>query len=343
MRRGGCARQKARAAAALLWILLPGCSGLSLAELPSDSIAFVYRTSRQGRARGEQILEDEGVNKPQPMASQGILDIPEFLERITGQTRTRILAETFGRLALLDPSTGAFHRVEAVRHGARPLEWSADRQQLLFTAPYPDQLQLVIYRLDREEFLGLTHGSSPHVSGSLDAHARLVFSEMENRRGGAVARIFVTQTGGRPARPLTEGPSDFEPQWIPGGSQLIFTTVMPDGVLALAVLDADGARERRIVARGAQEPTVTRDGAWIVYSARIRDGWRLWRMRPDGTGKAPIGRGNVDERHPAVSPDGRFIAYVAVEYGRERLRVRRFDGSGDRPLFDAGDGASPVW
>jgi Tol biopolymer transport system component len=50
-----------------------------------------------------------------------------------------------------------------------------------------------------------------------------------------------------------------------------------------------------------------------------------------------------DELDPAVSPDGRFIVYVAAEEGLNRLFVRRFDGSGDRILLSNGAVASPVW
>jgi Tol biopolymer transport system component len=50
-----------------------------------------------------------------------------------------------------------------------------------------------------------------------------------------------------------------------------------------------------------------------------------------------------DELHPTVSPDGRYVAYVADDAGRRTLRIRRFDGGGDRKLLDSGDGLLPVW
>jgi Tol biopolymer transport system component len=51
----------------------------------------------------------------------------------------------------------------------------------------------------------------------------------------------------------------------------------------------------------------------------------------------------LDAVHPSVSPDGRYIVYVSEETGRQRLRVRRVDGSGDRPLLEGADGGNPVW
>jgi Tol biopolymer transport system component len=67
-------------------------------------------------------------------------------------------------------------------------------------------------------------------------------------------------------------------------------------------------------------------------------------MRPDGTARAPIGRGVREESSPAVSPDGRFVAFVAAEQAfRRQLYLRRFDGSGERILFADGDADYPVW
>jgi TolB protein len=106
--------------------------------------------------------------------------------------------------------------------------------------------------------------------------------------------------------------------------------------------DADEPSEPRVLARG-RDPVFTPDGEWVVYSAATSAGQRLWRVRPDGGGRAPLGRGLHEEVHPAVSPDGRFVAYVSQEADRDSLRVRRFDGSGDRLLLESGDGSTPAW
>ena len=66
-------------------------------------------------------------------------------------------------------------------------------------------------------------------------------------------------------------------------------------------------------------------------------------MREDGSGKTPLGVSTFEEHAPAVSPDGRFVVYMAEEDLKQRLRIRRMDGAGDRPLVLDGDGFSPVW
>ena len=67
-------------------------------------------------------------------------------------------------------------------------------------------------------------------------------------------------------------------------------------------------------------------------------------MRADLRGRSPVGSGVRDEFRPAVSPDGRFVAYVASEeLPKRHLYLRRFDGTGDRILFSDGDAEHPVW
>ena len=106
-------------------------------------------------------------------------------------------------------------------------------------------------------------------------------------------------------------------------------------------IDLASGAERRLGA--GREPAFSPIGDWIVYSAPSRAGWRLRRMRVDGSARSPTTAGIRDEKMPAVSPDGQFVAYVREATGLERLFVRRLDGSGDRILLDSGAVFAPVW
>jgi len=66
-------------------------------------------------------------------------------------------------------------------------------------------------------------------------------------------------------------------------------------------------------------------------------------MRADGSARSPLGKSIRDEASPAVSPDGRFVAYVAREGEQDRLFLRRMDGSGDRVLPVDGSFGFPTW
>jgi len=72
-------------------------------------------------------------------------------------------------------------------------------------------------------------------------------------------------------------------------------------------------------------------------------GYRLRRMRPDGTSKVAISPGGSEERMPSVSPDGEFVVFVQMNDGRRILTVRRLDGKGERRLVSDGWSEFPVW
>jgi Tol biopolymer transport system component len=114
------------------------------------------------------------------------------------------------------------------------------------------------------------------------------------------------------------------------------------GVEWLMSLDLRAAAEPRRLGPG-RDARFCGDGEWIVYSAPIRRGKKLWRVRPDGSGRSPIGAGVLDEKAPSCSPDGRFLVYGVSEEHRERLYLRRFDGSGDTLLYADADAWHPVW
>jgi Tol biopolymer transport system component len=157
--------------------------------------------------------------------------------------------------------------------------------------------------------------------------------------------LVATPREGGALQPVTPGPSDVFPACSPTNGLVAYVTAAEDGSTAIASIDLDASDPKpRVIARGV-DPVFTPDGEWIVYSATTTRGIRLFRIRPDGAGRTAIGAGAEDEHDPAVSPDGAYVAYVVreAETERERLRVRRFDGSGDRPLVTSGDASSPVW
>ena len=103
-----------------------------------------------------------------------------------------------------------------------------------------------------------------------------------------------------------------------------------------------GAPERDLAP--GRDPVFTRDGEWVVYSGPVGEGWRLRRMRPDGSGRTRVGAGTRDEVQPAVSPDSEFVVYIGRDRTEvDRLYIRRMDGSGDRVLISSGGASSPAW
>jgi Tol biopolymer transport system component len=332
------------AVAALLLVPALGCASIDLVALPPEPIAFVYRSIEQGRRRAE--LVDADVAKDAEITDQSYVRAQRILDFLTGATEERKLAETYGRISLLDPRTLEVRPVPGASGIARPNEWSPDHRRLVFTMTWERKPQVFESQIDGTQLSRLTHGHEPHASASLLPDGRMAFTRVTGTGKEARARIWVTDAGGLNPRVLTDGPYDSRPRWVPDGSAVLFATELAGRSSAIARVSPKGEGPPRIIARG-REHSITRDGAWVVFSAEHQGRWRLWRMRPDGTGKGEIGGGTsvqtFDEVHPTISPDGQYIAYVSFEGGRERLRIRRFDGKGDRPLLEAADGTVPVW
>ena len=80
-----------------------------------------------------------------------------------------------------------------------------------------------------------------------------------------------------------------------------------------------------------------------MFASSSTAGYRLRRMRLDGTARVAINPGTQEERMPTVSPDGEFIAFIRIESGKRRLTVRRFDGQAERELLSDGWSEFPVW
>jgi hypothetical protein len=58
----------------------------------------------------------------------------------------------------------------------------------------------------------------------------------------------------------------------------------------------------------AEHPSVTPDGAWVIYNSYNPDRKGVWKTGPTGIGDAPLVKGAT--RWPEISPDGRFVLYT---------------------------------
>jgi Tol biopolymer transport system component len=189
----------------------------------------------------------------------------------------------------------------------------------------------------------LTRGEL-HADGCYGPDGALAYVEsVRAREGSFLSRLWIRRPGEAP-RPLTEGPADFQPTWSPDGRRLVYAA--RDGARGEVLRWVDPASGAGGVLTKGRSPVFSPDGGWIVYSAPSRAGWKLWRMRPDGSGKRRFGKSAFHENDPAVSPDGRFVVFAGTKQERSatsRLFVRPLDGTADRQLELSGTGLLPVW
>jgi len=346
----GRARRLVAAAPVLLLAAVSalGCQGLGVSrdEIPEASIAFVYTDSETARRRADSIVEKMGPASVDPNDDRAIAEVGEisrYLSTLLG-VKDRHSDDRFeGRLALLDPRTAAVTLVAGARKGSVPQDWSPDHGRLLFSQVVHNDLpSLFEVDIATGEVSRLTHGQRAHPEGCYGPGGRIVYTAVDARSDRRDARIMITNPGGRPQR-LSEAGYAFYPGCAPDGSAVTYTTFSEDGrvpriMVRSPVLDG----EPRLLAVG-KEASFSPDGSWIVYSARSHGSWRLWRIRPDGTGRATLGHGGYDEHRPELSPDNRLVVYVADTKLHQQLYLRRVDGTGDRILLADGDGDRPVW
>jgi len=325
------ARTRRAWGALLLAVLVGGgcsTSRIGFEELPEAPIALTWWDAEDAR-RLQEALNPERL-------PPGV-DLRELQEQA--------LARTPGRLYLLDPRTRELERVAAAPPGARALAFSPDHRRLLFRSDVIDG-RSQIYEVDLAdgELLTLTHGS-PHLHADYVPDGLVLMRQGE--RGGTAAILQASPSGGG-ARALYETAASDSLRASADGRSLAWEQVRPGpGATRRArqpfvvVAEAGGDEEVRALAPG-RDPVFHPEG-WIVYTAPSAASWQLRRIRPDGTGRAPLGPVGAAAESPAISPDGRYVVYVGSDSLGAKLYVRRFDGTGERVLLSNGMTMAPVW
>jgi Tol biopolymer transport system component len=321
---------------ALLALVLLGCAH-GFEALPAAPIAFVYRTVQET----ERILDDaearQAEGRPVP---ENKLDLK--LERLDPARIERLTRDQQGRLALFAARDRRLELPASLPRGARPHAWSADRQ-LMFSWRQRDTHHLFEWNGESGEVRQLTTGPPSQVGGCYGPDGAIAWVQIDLVDGSYVSRIWIRRSG-ESTRPVSPGPRDAQPSWSPTGGRLVFSAQDARGASQLRWVDPLGGGSGSY--GPGRAPRFSPDGEWIVYSGLGADGWRLRRMRADGSGKRALGASGFEESDPAISPDGRFVVFVATKNEQSpisRLFVRSFDGSADRQLEFAGSGLLPVW
>lgn len=339
-----------RAAAAACALLALACAGprFELADLPASPVAVVYRTVEEAD-RVEDIMRqqvEEQRKARQGGRSRGSFEVRmEHLEQLAGwRGEADAIRDQLGRLALFVAPTSSLRVPGFAPRGARPLQWSSDRSRLLYAASVGKRQQLYEWHAERDEVRQVTRSRWDHIDGCYGPEGAVAFVQVERPKESApTARIWVQRPGEAP-RPLTAGPTDGAPTWSPRAERIVYVSLGPRQQELLHWVDpvsGDGGPLTQ-----GRSPVFTPDGNWIVYSARTRGTWKLWRMHADGSGRFRFGDSPFHENDPSVSPDGLYVVYAGTKQERSaasRLFVRPLDGTPDRQLELAGSGLIPVW
>ena len=141
-----------------------------------------------------------------------------------------------------------------------------------------------------------------------------------------------------------ERPSQ-RPSWSPEGDKVAFSQVP-----GIWVVRADGsAPPTRVdsVVTALAPTSWTRDGRWIMVDYPPPGGAGgvddIYAVAADGSGSQAVVSGPAQEQSPEVSPDGRWLAYVANASGTQEIYMQPFMRQGGRVLVSLGAAAEPAW
>jgi len=153
--------------------------------------------------------------------------------------------------------------------------------------------------------------------------------------------------GGQPAlqRLTTDSATDFDPTWLPDGSQIAFRS-QRDGNDEIYIMNSDGTCQLNLTNNPADDwsPAFSPDGTQIAFahffdSNSFSD---IAVINADGSGMLRLTTSHGE--YPAWSPDGTRIAFTSARDGNYEIYVMNADGTDqtrltDDPAYDM----SPVW
>jgi hypothetical protein len=323
-----------------------GGGSFRVESLPPDPIALTYRKTddiekveKQVQARQEERAREKAkeVQRARPA--------PSSVEAIREQFELRALEnagiDLMARLALHTLPDERTVDADFAAKGDRPVAWSADHQRLLFISERGGEAQLFEWNRQTDAVTQLTHGEDTVLDGCYGPRGEVAWAAgtpLEAGPAGASGgmRIFVRAPGAAP-KAVTPGPLDTAPTWSPVASLLVYQQRGKSGLDEIVAIDPAAPAAPRFIANG-RSPVFTPDGKWIVYSARTQKGWKIFRVRPDGSGKQYIAGGSMQEVEPALSRDGKWVLFTGYYEGKPHetdLMIRPFGGGKDRKLdFD---------
>ncbi len=186
-------------------------------------------------------------------------------------------------------------------------------------------------------------GNPDGVSYSPD-RSQLVFFE----RGAASSDLWMLDTRrGLVSRFTDDADEDIFPLWARDTNRIIYTAVR-NGQCSIYQRHTGTGRKELLIPPQTEETftcDTSPDGRSLVYQRmNAKTGWDIWALPLGGDGKpVPVVQTDADERTARLSPDGRWVAFVANTSGVFEVYVQPFPGPGRRLQVSTRGGDQPQW
>jgi serine/threonine protein kinase/dipeptidyl aminopeptidase/acylaminoacyl peptidase len=122
------------------------------------------------------------------------------------------------------------------------------------------------------------------------------------------------------------------------GGKLLFTR-HDDKTVNFWTTDPEGKNIQRLTseAKFNGHPVVSQDGRYIVFCSNRSGGARIWRMKADGSGAAPLTEENLNtgDYEPQITPDGKTVVFIreSKQEGDAVLMKVSIEGGTPTPLL----------
>jgi TolB protein len=221
-------------------------------------------------------------------------------------------------LELLDPQSG---RRQVIHRAELPFEapnWTPDGSALIFNGSGRGDNRGKLFRFDlaTRQPTAIDTGTSNRNNNDHVLSFDGTMLGISDQSAGQSAIYTLPSTGlkagGSPKRitPLT--PSYLH-GWSPDGKWLVYTGGR-NGEFDIYTIASDGSGTEKNMtnSKGLDDgPEYSPDGKYIYFNSSRSGRMQIWRMRPDGSAQEQITNDGFNNWFPHISPDGKWIAYIA--------------------------------
>ena len=165
--------------------------------------------------------------------------------------------------------------------------------------------------------------------------------------GPTASEVWVYDIALATARPLTDGGRNLWPVWAPDGMRVAYGSSR-EGSTNVYLKSADGTsmEERLTSTLYTNFPhSWSPDGKSLAVTGSGPHGRPVIEILPTEGQRQPrpFDESGVTSRHPAFSPNGRWVAYVSNSSGRNEVYVRAYPNPATQIPISKDGGEEPVW
>lgn len=189
----------------------------------------------------------------------------------------------------------------------------------------------------------ITAGAGTWVHPRLSPNGQRISVDIHSPDGMRDVYIYEIQRG--QLNRLTRTGISWESEWRPDGQRIATLSGAPAGHWSLFWIKTDFSDPAELLYRSGHAVPLSwlPDGSAFLFSKHRFDGG-IWKLSTTGEAEPELVKATAArERFASLSPNGKWIAFVADESGRREVFVRSFPNQGPMYKISIEGGGEPVW